>query len=358
METGAQPQSGPGAGPADPAGHPARYGRRDSGITRRSFVGAIAGSFLARPLAADAQPANRIPRIGVLWAGTPEFAKVYVAAGLDAMRELGWVEGRTFAVDYRFAERDVDRLPNLAGDLVQLKVDVIVAAGDPAVRAAMNATRTIPIVMVAVGDSVSLGFVSSLGRPGGTVTGLEALSVELSGKRLEFLKQIAPRASRVAVLWNPDNPAGILGYRETEKVAAQIKVTLLSVPVRTRDEIEPAFATMSQQRAEAMVVVTDPLTWVGRRPIIALAAQHHLPAVYEMREYVDNGGLISYGPSLTDMIRRVAVFVDKILKGAKAGDLPVEQPTRFELFINLKTAKALGLAIAPSLLQRADEVIQ
>ena len=318
----------------------------------------IAGGLLAAPLAAHAQQPNKIPRVGVLWAGRPPFAKPYVAAGLDAMRKLGWIEGQTFAVEYRFAESEVDRLPKLASDLVQLKVDVIVAAGDPAVKAAMNATRTIPIVMVAVGDSVSLGFVSSLGRPGGTVTGLEALSVELSGKRLDLLKQVAPRASRIAVLWNPDNPAGILGYRETEKVAQQLKVTLLSVPAKTREEIEPAFATMAQQRADALVVVTDPLTWVGRRSIIGFAAQHRLPAAYEMREYVDDGGLLSYGPSLTDMIRRVAVFVDKILKGAKAGDLPVEQPSTFELLINLKTAKALGLAIPQSLLSRADEVIQ
>jgi ABC-type uncharacterized transport system substrate-binding protein len=327
-------------------------------IDRRTFVGTIAGSLLASPLAADAQQPNRIPRVGVLWAGTPDFAKPYVTAGLDAMRELGWIEGRTFAVEYRFAERDVDRLPTLASDLVQLKVDVIVAAGDPAVRAAMTATRTIPIVMVAVGDAVSLGFVSSLSRPGGTVTGLEALSVELSGKRLELLKQIVPRASRIAVLWNPDNPAGILGYRETERVAQQLRVTPLSVPIKSRDEIEPAFATMVQQRAEAPIVVTDPLTWVRRRPIIGFAAQHRLPAIYELREYVDDSGLISYGPSLTEMIRRVAIFVDKILKGTKAGDLPVEQPTTFELFINLKTAKALGLTLPGSLLSRANQLIQ
>ncbi len=292
-----------------------------------------------------------------MFLGTPAFAKPYLTAGLEAMKALGWIEGQNFAIEYRFAERDADKLPDMAADLARLKVDAIIAAGDPAVKAARDATRSIPIVMVAVGDAVGAGFVASLARPGGNVTGLGALSVELSGKRLELLKQIVPRAGRVAVLWNPNKPAGILGFRETDAAARQLGVTLLSVQVRTPDEIDPAFVTIARERADGLVVVTDPLTWVRRRPIVELAAKHRLPGVYELREYVDAGGLASYGPSLEAMIRRVAIFVDKILRGARPADLPVEQPTQLELVLNAKAATALGLTFAPSLAVRADHIL-
>lgn len=314
-------------------------------------------SSLVLGVPAWAQQTGKIPRVGVLWGGTPAFAKPYLTAGLEAMKTLGWVEGQNFAIEYRFAERDADKLPDMAADLARLKVDVIIAAGDPAVKAARDATRSIPIVMVAVGDAVGAGFVASLARPGGNVTGLGALSVELSGKRLELLKQIVPRAGRVAVLWNPNNPAGILGFRETDAAARQLGVTLLSVQVRTPDEIEPAFITITRERADGLVVVTDPLSWVRRRLIVELAAKHRLPGVYELREFVDAGGLASYGPSLEAMIRRVAIFVDKILRGAKPADLPVEQPTQLELVLNAKAATALGLTFAPSLAVRADHIL-
>jgi putative ABC transport system substrate-binding protein len=307
---------------------------------------------------AQAQPSPRIPRVGVLWAGPAEAAKPYMTAGLETMRELGWTEGRNFVIEHRWGEGKADRVPGLAADLARVKVDVIVAIGDPAVEAARQATSTIPIVMFAVGDAVGQGFVSSMARPGGNITGLGALSVELSGKRLELLKQIVPRISRVAVLWNPGNPAGLLGFKETETSARQLGVVLLSRPVRARQEVDLAFSAMVQDRADGLVVVTDPLTWTQRREIIALAAKHRLPAVYELREYVNLGGLVSYGPSLVDMARRAAVFVDKILKGANPSTLPVEQPTSLELVISAKVATELGFAIPQPILVRANHVIR
>ncbi len=312
-----------------------------------------------------AQPQGRVPRVGVLWAGPLDFAQRYVTAGLEAFRELGWIDGQNVAIEYRFspasATTEDERLASLAvnaADLARLKVDVIVAAGDPTVEAARRATNTIPIVMLAVGDAVGAGFIASLSRPGGNITGIGALSVDLSGKRLELLKQMVPRASRVAVLWNPGNPAGILGFRETESAARRLAVTLQSVPVRRRDEIASAFTAMVQERAEGFVVVTDPLTWVTRREIVTEATKHRIPAVFELREYVDVGGLASYGPSLVGLSRRAAVFVDKILKGAKPGDLPVEQPTQLELVVSLKTARSLAIPIPPSVAVRADQLIE
>lgn len=313
----------------------------------------------------DAQSQARMPRVGVLWGGPISFAQPYVNAGLEAMRGLGWVEGQNFAIEYRFAppiaKTQAERLAALATnaeDLARLKVDAIVAAGDPAVEAARRVTSTIPIVMLAIGDAVGAGFVTSMARPGGNITGIGALSVDLSGKRLELLKQIVPRASRVAVLWNPANPAGILGFRETEGAARRLGITLQSLPVRERGEIAPAFATMVHERAEGFVVVTDPLTWATRQEIVQLATKNRLPAVYELREYVDAGGLASYGPSLVELSRRTAVYVDKILKGAKAADLPVEQPTQLELVLSAKAAQALAIPIPQAVTVRADHVIR
>src|SRR6267143_4686180 len=308
--------------------HHCRRGEFDGGRGGSMRRGLLSVMLLLLASSAGAQQPARLHRIGVLWGGIPAFATPYLEAGRQTMRELGYVEGQHFALELRFAERQVERLADMAEDLVHSKVDVIVAVGDPAVQAARQATSTIPIVMVAVGDAVGAGFISSLARPGGNITGLGALSVELSGKRLEILKQIVPSIRRVAVLWNPNNPAGILGFRETEVAARALGVTALSIPVRTPDEIDRAFAIITQERADGLVVVTDPLTWVRRREIITLAAKSRLPAVYELREYVSAGGLVSYGPSLITMIRRVAIFVDKILKGAKPAELPVEQPTQ------------------------------
>jgi putative ABC transport system substrate-binding protein len=314
---------------------------------------------------APVQSQVRMPRVGVLWAGPRSFAQPYVTAGLEAFRALGWIEGQNVAIEYRFsppsATTEADRFAHLAinaEDLARLKVDVIVVAGDPSVEAARRATSTIPIVMLAVGDAVGVGFVASLARPGGNITGIGALSVDLSGKRLELLKQIVPRASRLAVLWNPGNPAGILGFRETETAARRLGVTLQSLPVRQRDEIGSAFTAMVQERADGFVVVTDPLTWQTRAQLVQLATKNRLPAVYELREYVDMGGLASYGPSLIALSRRAAVYVDKILKGAKPADLPVEQPTQLELVVSLKAAQALAIPIPQSVSVRADHVIQ
>jgi ABC-type uncharacterized transport system substrate-binding protein len=333
--------------------------------TRPRLVMALAALLALFPPVPAQPAAGRMPTVGVLWGGPITFAKPYIDAGLEALRELGWVEGQNIIIEYRFAppaatteaERRAALTAN-AEDLARLKVDVIVAAADPAVEAARRATSTIPIVMLAVGDAVATGFVSSLARPGGNITGLGALSVELSGKRLELLKQIVPRATRVAVLWNPANPAGILGFREIEGAARRLGVTLQSLPVRSATEIQPAFGAVAQERAEGLIVVTDPLTWTTRRQIVELAAKHRVPAAYELREYVDLGGFASYGPSLTSMSRRVAVFVDKILKGAKPAVLPVELPTQFEMVVNLKTAAALGLTIPQSVTLRADHVVQ
>jgi len=310
-------------------------------------------------LAADAQQANKVPRIGVLWGGATEFARPYVEAGRRALAGLGYVEGKDFQAELRFGERKPGAVQTLAAELVQLKVDVIVAAGDPSIDAARRATTTIPIVMVAAGDPMRGGFVASLARPGGNVTGMTFLSRELAAKRLELLKEAVPTISRVGVLWNPDNPGGLLDFKATQAAAETLRLTLQSLEVRTPTDIERAFRSMADERAQALVVLTDPLTSrLGGRPISELATKNRLPTMFELREFADAGGLISYGPSLLAMAQRAATFVEKILKGAKPATLPIEQPTKFELVINLKTARALGLTIPPSLLLRADQVIE
>jgi len=311
------------------------------------------------------RPAGRLPTVAVLWAGPIEFARPYLSAGLEAMRELGWVEGQNFTVDYRFAPPTAKSQPEYmaalaanAQEAVRNKVDVIVACADPAVEAARSVTSTIPIVMIAVGDAVALGFVSSIARPGGNITGIGALSSELSGKRLELLKQIIPNAKNMAVLWNPGNPAGILGFRDIDATAKKLNVTMHSIPVRTEAEIPTAFATMAQEKSEGLTVVTDPLTWLNRRQIIELAAKNRLPAVYELREYVDIGGLVSYGPSLAGLSRRVAFFVDRIFKGASPATLPVELPTQLEMVVNTKAAAGLGLTIPQPVLLRTNDTVK
>jgi len=270
------------------------------------------------------------------------------------------VEGQNFVFEYRLADGKPDVLPDLAGDLVRLKVDVIVAAGDPAIYAAKRATTTIPIVMVAAGDPVGGGIVTSLARPGGNITGTTFLSSELAGKRLELLKETAPKASRVAALWNPNNPGWVPDFRETKAAAEQLGLRLQFVEARSLKELEGAFSAMIREKAMALIVLSDPWFFARerRQQIVDFAAKNRLPSMYELREFVDAGGLMSYGPSLLDMARRAAFHVDKILKGAKPGDLPVERPTRFELIINLKAAKQIGLSIPPELLARADKVIK
>jgi putative ABC transport system substrate-binding protein len=327
-------------------------------ITRRTFIGSLAGSLLAAPLAVEAQPAGKVYRIGVL----EPTSMALNAANLDAfrqgLRELGYVEGRNMMIEYRSADGRGERFPDLAAELVRLKVDVILTRGTPAVMAAKNATGTIPVVMAASGDPILSGVVSSLARPGRNVTGLSAVVVEVSGKRLELIREVAPGVSRVAALFNMSNPNDALQWKEIETAAPSLRVQLQLLDVRKPGDFAGAFDAAVKGRAGALVVGLDALTWANHRPIVELAAKHRLPAIYGGREFVNAGGLIAYGVSYPHLYHRAASYVDKILKGAKPGDLPVEQPTKFELVVNLKTAKAPGLTIPPSLLQRADEVIQ
>ncbi len=328
--------------------------------TRRAFIGTLAGGLLAAPLAADAQQAAKVPRIGYLGAN-PASNPHLLEAFRQGLRDLGYVEGRNLVIEIRDAEGKFERLPALAAELVALKVDIIMTGGTPAPLAAMQATRTIPIVFAAAADPVTSGLVTSLARPGGNVTGLSVLTPELVGKCLELLKQAVPGVSRVAVLWHPG------GYPErTEKnilkgaeVAGRaLGLRLQFVEARGPADFDRAFSEMTRARAGALTVLATSMLLTERRRLVYLAAKNRLPAVYPSREFVDAGGLMSYGPDFADLFRRAATYVDKILKGAKPGDLPVEQPTKFELVINLKTAKALGLTIPPSLLVRADEVVQ
>jgi putative tryptophan/tyrosine transport system substrate-binding protein len=327
-------------------------------MDRRTFLASTSAVLFAAPLAAEAQPAGKVYRIGVL----EPTSMALNAANLDAfrqgLRELGYVEGRNMRIEYRSADGRSERFPDLAAELVRLKVDVILTRGTPAVMAAKNATGTIPVVMAASGDPVLSGIVSSLARPGGNVTGLSAVVVEVSGKRLELIREVAPGVSRVAALFNMSNPNDALQWKEIETAAPSLRVQLQLLDVRKPSDFAGAFDAAVKGRAGALVVGLDALTWANHRPIVDLAAKHRLPAIYGGREFVNAGGLIAYGVSYPHLYHRAANFVDKILKGAKPADLPVEQPSKFELVINLKTAKALGLTIPPSLLQRADQVIE
>ena len=308
-------------------------------------------------LAATQQPA-KVPRIGFLWSSGRTATPKNEEAFRQGLRGLGYVEGQNIALENRWAEGRFDRLPALAGELVRVRVDLIVTAGTPAARAAKETTTTIPIVAVAVGDPVGTGLVASLARPGANLTGLSDITVDLSAKRLELLKEVVPTASRVAVLWNPAHPTNPLQLRETQVAAQALGMRLQSLEVRGSDELERTFAAMRRERPGALVVLSDPFMLLHRGRLADLAAKNRLPAMYPWREHAEAGGLMAYGPNLPDLFRRAATYVDKILKGAKPADLPVEQPTRFELVINLKTAKALGLTFPPSVLIRAEHVIQ
>jgi putative tryptophan/tyrosine transport system substrate-binding protein len=310
------------------------------------------------PLTADAQQADRPIRIGVL---TPQ-SRAASAAVWDSfgtgLRELGWEEGKNVVTEFRFAEGRFDRLPVLAEELVKLNVNVIVAANSPGTRAAMTATKTIPIVMVEVGDPVATGFVASLARPGGNVTGISNMSRDLTQKRLELLKEAAPRAARIAVLLNPDDPITAPQWRDAEAAANSLGIRLLRFELRNTDDLERAFEAAVVAKADAVLRLVDPLAVVLGAKTLELLTRHRLPAMVVSREAVAAGALMSYFADRSDYHRRAAVYVDKILKGAKPADLPVEQPTKFELVINLKTAKALGLTIPPSVLGRADHIIE
>jgi len=329
---------------------------------RRSAIGLmLALALVVASLATEAQQPKNVHRIGTLSAlGTTPGRNPFVEAFLEGMRALGYVEGQHFVLEYRGAEGQFEGFPDLAAELVRLKVEVIVAQGTPAALAAKHATTTIPIVMVGVGDPVGSGLVASLARPGGNITGLSNLSPELVRKQLEFLKDVRPTVSRVAVLWNPANPASHLMVRAADVAAQALGVQLHLVEARGRgpDAFDSAFAAMTNAHADALLVLADTIFFEHRRRLAELAAMSHLPTMYQGREHVEAGGLISYAASVPDVWRHGATYVDKILKGAKPADLPVEQPTRFELVINLKTAQALGITMPPSLLLLADEVIR
>jgi putative tryptophan/tyrosine transport system substrate-binding protein len=317
----------------------------------------LALALVALPLVARAQ-APKVPRVGVLSTLPAPYAAPYVEAGKTALRDAGYTEGQNIAVEYRFAGRSLETLQAQAAELVALKVDVLVVVGDIAIRTAQQATKTIPIIMVSGGDPVASGYVASVARPGGNITGMSSLLPEMDAKLLALLKETVPRANRVAVLWNPASHGGVLGFKAMQAAAPGIKVTLLSIEVRRPEELESAFAAITAQRAEGLLVLTDPITFGNRGKIIEFAAKNRLPAMYEVREFVNDGGLMSYGPSMVAMIRRVPVLIDKILKGAKPADIPVEQPTQFELVVNETSAKAIGLTIPPPVLVRADSVVR
>jgi len=317
-------------------------------------------SLLAAPLAADAQQAGKVPRIGFLGVTSPSDRPSHLDAFRQRLRELGWVEGQNIVIDYRYAEGRVDRLPDLAAELVRLKVDLIVAsAGTQAATAAKNATETIPIVMIYVRDPVGNGLIASLARPGGNVTGVSgSAGLELFAKQLELLKETVPKIRRVAILSNPDNAYHQLAIREVNVAARSLGVQLQLLEARGPNEFDGAFAAMAKERVGALLVLSDAIFGSHRTRLADLAARSRLPAAFGVRDDVEAGGLMSYGPSILDSYRQAATYVDRILRGAKPAELPVERPTKFELVINMKTAKALGLTIPQSVLLRADEVIQ
>jgi ABC-type uncharacterized transport system substrate-binding protein len=315
-------------------------------------------SLLTAPLTSSAQQAAQVPRLGLLIPGSSSAFAPRIEAFRHGLRDLGYVEGRNITIEYRFAEGQYDRLPELVAELIRLHVDIMVTDGEEAILAAQHATTTIPIVMAVSSDPVGIGFVASLARPGGNITGLSFMLTEVSGKRLELLQEAIPKLSHVAVLWNPTNPNSILGFKETQTAAHALGLPLQSLEVRGPDEFDQAFAAMTREHADALVVLSNPLFFGHRRQLAELAVKHRLPAIFLFREYVEAGGLMAYGANLNAMYRRATYYVDRILKGTKPADLPVEQPMKFELVINLKTAKALEIAVPPSLLLLADEVIQ
>ena len=326
-------------------------------MRRRTFLAMVPAGLLAAPLAARAQPAGKVPRVGFLLGFSPGPSRE-VDAFQRGLRELGYIEGQNIAIEYRYARGQVERLPELAAELVRLNPDVIVAPYTPPALAAKRATSMIPIVFAGVADAVGAGLIANLGRPGGNITGLTSTGAELGGKRLELLKQVISKASRVAVLYNPADQSNVLVLKQLQESAPNLGLTLQPFAVREPDHFEGAFSAMARERTHAMFGVPGVLTDRHKEALVGLAAKHRLPTMWGLRQFVEAGGLMSYAVNFYDQIRQTAVYVDKILKGAKPGDLPVEQPTKFELVINLKTAKTLGLTIPPSLLLRADQVIE
>ena len=325
----------------------------------RKIVGfVVATAILVSAHLAEAQQAKKVHRIGFLGAAFRSSNPARHEALRQGLRALGWVEGKNIAIEYRFADGKRDRLPELASELVSLKVELIVTGGPAPTRAVKEANIMIPIVMGFDNDPVGSGFVASLARPGGNITGLSTLTPEISGKQLEILKEIVPRLSRVAVLGNSTEPGNAQALREMELAAGAFRVQLQYLDVRSANDIESAFRTASKGPADAVLLLGSPIASSQRTQIAAFAVKSKLPAIYPWPEFVEDGGLMAYGVSITDLFRRAAIYVDKILKGTKPADLPVEQPTKFEFVINLKAAKQIGLTIPPNVLARADKVIK
>ncbi len=327
------------------------------GMPRRAFMATVAGSLLAAPLAAGAQQSAKLYRIGLLIGASEAFVAPYIEIFRQALRDLGYVEGRNITIELRFADGHYNRLRALAADLVRLKVDIVVTEGTPPTRAATQATTTIPIVMTVTGDPVEAGLVTNLARPGGNLTGASFFFLELGAKRLQLLKESIPTLSRVAIVWNPSNAVHKPVVKRIETTAKTLGIDVQHIKIQAPADVGDALVRISQARS-GFVVLEDAMINVCSSQIADVAVKHRLPTIFGLPTFAEAGGLMAYGPNRRELWRRAATFVDKILKGAKPGDLPIEQPTNFELVINLKTAKALGLTIPRSLLLRADQVIE
>jgi putative ABC transport system substrate-binding protein len=326
-------------------------------MRRRAFITLLGGAAVAWPLSARAQQTAKRPIVGFLGDSTPLAESERAAAFARRLHDLGWIEGRAIAIEYRWADGRSDRLAEIAAEFARLKVDIIVTGGTPAVMAAKQAAPVVPIVFAAVGDPVGVGFVASLARPGGNVTGLSSLTADLAGKRLELLREVVPGLRRLAIMGNVGNPVTVVELREVRVTAGTLGLEVHTLEIRRAQDIAPAFEAL-KGRADALYVCIDALVNANRIRINTSALGARLPTMHGSRDYVEAGGLMSYGPNYPDLFRRAADYVDKILHGAKPGDIPVEQPTKFDLVINVTTAKALGLEVPPTLLARADEVIE
>ena len=318
----------------------------------------VAVVLLVVAVIAEAQQPGKIPRIGFLGNSTAALEENLVEPFRQGLRDLGYVEGRNILIEYRWAEGKYERFPTLIAELIALKVDVIVTAGTPASLAVKKATTSIPLVMIAVGDPVGTGLITSLAHPGGNITGLTSIAGDLEGKRLELLREVVPGLSHVAVFWNPASPFQVISEKEVQTAARAFRMKVLSLGVQAPEQFDNAFATIRKERPRALLVLADRLFLHNRARIMEFATKNRLPGVYAYLELVEAGGLMSYGPSYADMHKRAAIYVDKILKGRKPADLPVEQPMKFEFVVNLKAAKQIGLTIPPNVLARADKVIK
>jgi putative ABC transport system substrate-binding protein len=326
-------------------------------MTKKILVWLLLIFFVANISVAQAQPAKKIPLVGFIIPGSHSSYSARIEAFQHRLRELGYVEGQNIIIEYRYAEGKFDRVPDLAAEMVRLKVDVIVTGDTPAIQAVKNTTSTIPIVMGNVADPVAAGLVASLARPGGNVTGFSTYAPELDGKRLELVKEILPKGARVAFFWDPASAGMKIRFNEVQAAARALTIALQSLEVRNPKELESAFEAATRERSRALMVPNTIVIAYGKQ-IVEFAAKNRLPLIYDTREFIENGGLMSYGPSFPDMWRRAAVYVDKILKGTMPSDLPVEQPMKFDLVFNLKTAKQIGLTVPPNVLVRAETVIR